>query len=109
MSEPELEERYIVLKLSRMNDEQVKQVNKIAGNARVDSVVVEEDWPEYEPTVDSILDRVAKQQDDRIKELEDALDGLLRDKQEPLDKETSNWFWNRARAVLSKQQDEVGA
>lgn len=55
------EERYIVLKLSRMTDLQrdiVYRAMSDAGVQGVDSVVVEQDWPEYEPTWRAIEDRM---------------------------------------------------
>lgn len=32
----------------------------------------------------------------------EALDGLLRDKANPIDKQTTQWFWDQARAAVSK-------
>jgi hypothetical protein len=55
-SEFKREERYIVFKLSKLHtDELVRQKqlnalnNAFIGDARVDCVVIESDWPEYEP------------------------------------------------------------
>jgi len=58
MAEFQREERYIVVKRSRLNaasEHQIRQV--IPGSALVDCVVIEHDWPEYEPVWQMIEQR----------------------------------------------------
>jgi len=57
----EWEERYIVLKSSRLSYEQVSNIARLYGDASVTGVVVEKDWPEYEPVWSMIRDRVTRQ------------------------------------------------
>lgn len=59
-----LEERYIVIKLKDLDDdveEVLRQLIKENDIRTIDCVVVEEDWPEYKPTVDAIMTRVTKE------------------------------------------------
>ena len=61
-----LEERYIVIKLKYLNKIDPSKgiegaIRKLGQGAMVDCVVVEEDWPEYKPTVDAIMTRVTKE------------------------------------------------
>jgi len=43
------EERYIVLKINRLSEEESKYWRDCQSSAKVNCVVVEHDWPEYEP------------------------------------------------------------
>lgn len=52
------EERYIVLKVNRLCDEDYFAVKGIYDHAMVEGVVVESDWPEYEKVWKMIEDRV---------------------------------------------------
>jgi hypothetical protein len=59
--DPRLEIRYVVIKLKHMSaDEQIELDDFLAVHniPTVDCVVVEEDWPEYKPTIDAIMKRV---------------------------------------------------
>jgi len=59
-----LEERYVVIKLKHLNHVQKVELSDFLqdnGISTVDCVVVEEDWPEYKPTVDAIMTRVTKE------------------------------------------------
>ena len=57
------EERYIVIKIKRLSDDPyareriVERIKNEAGGAVVDCLVIEADWPEYEPTWNSIQSR----------------------------------------------------
>ena len=58
-----LECRYVVIKLKHMSaDEQIELENFLAVHSipTVDCVVVEYDWPEYQSTVDAIMQRAGK-------------------------------------------------
>lgn len=55
-----LEVRYVVIKIRDLDiDKSIKLDEFLSNNdiRTVDCVVVEEDWPEYQPTVDAILAR----------------------------------------------------
>jgi hypothetical protein len=62
------EDRYIVFKKSDLNDEQLRVLNNwrrtvtsqrlATGKDVLTTVVVESDWPEYEPTWDAIQTRM---------------------------------------------------
>lgn len=60
----EREERYLVIKISKLNPDpetraaQAAAIRAFYGDALVDCVVVEADWPEYEPTWRTIEARV---------------------------------------------------
>jgi len=59
----EREERYVILKISHMDETQkeiLPRLLEINGYVPVAGVVVEPDWPEYEPTWKAIEDRVNK-------------------------------------------------
>lgn len=65
MNEFKREERYVVFKLSRLDKNKFirgKQLgclgNSFIADARVDCLVVESDWPEYEPVWEMIKARV---------------------------------------------------
>lgn len=66
----EREPRYLVIKLSKLDGgyasgciypdaKLAKKIEKLAGSALVDCVVVEADWPEYEPVWEMIESRMA--------------------------------------------------
>lgn len=58
--DPRLEARYIVIKLKHLDELEKSDLRNyidIMGIPTVDCVVVEADWPEYQPTVDAILAR----------------------------------------------------
>jgi hypothetical protein len=59
------EHRYMVLKLDLLSSEQFEQIFKVAVTSKplpfVDCVVVEKDWPEYEPTWQAIQARVEQE------------------------------------------------
>ena len=86
MSEFQREERYIVLKLSRLPAREATYLRAIQKDAIVESVVVEADWPEYDfvwlmlahrmsgkPVPDFNAVRSADELKHRISELEDLL------------------------------------
>lgn len=57
-----LEERYVVIKLSKLSDDQRDQLFYTLGVeniSTVDCVVIEEDWPEYDPTVNLLWERIS--------------------------------------------------
>lgn len=59
-----LEERYIVIKLKHLDHVRLVELGDFLQDNNiqtVDCVVVEEDWPEYKPTVDAIMARVIKE------------------------------------------------
>lgn len=59
-----LEERYIVIKLKNLtgiSEEDFRDLLKVYDIQTVDCVVIEEDWPEYKPTVDALMTRVTKE------------------------------------------------
>lgn len=60
MNRFEREERYMVVKLSKISDDDADAIYRYAnyGKALVGCVVVEEDWPEYEVVWKMIQDRV---------------------------------------------------
>jgi phosphoribulokinase len=65
MSDFKREERYIVIKLKPLDDVDIHHLRAylVENNiGTVDSVVVEADWPEYEPVWSMIEDRVTKEQ-----------------------------------------------
>lgn len=60
-----LEERYVVVKLADLQPHQrralvgyIKETLKVRTR---DCVVIEEDWPEYKPTVDLLMERLNEQ------------------------------------------------
>lgn len=58
--DPRLERRYVVIKLRDLDMDKFTKLDMFLGDndiPTVDCVVVEEDWPEYQPTVDAILAR----------------------------------------------------
>jgi len=58
-----LEERYIVVKIKDLDNLQLYDLIKCISDANIPTVgcvVVEEDWPEYTPTVDAIMKRTGK-------------------------------------------------
>lgn len=60
MSEFKLEDRYIVVKKKRLNESQIGAIEAVvdAIGERVDCIVIEDDWPEYEPVFQMLRDRV---------------------------------------------------
>ena len=61
MIEFKREERYVILKISHMDETQkdiLPRLLDVNGFIPVAGVVVESDWPEYEPTWEAIKDRV---------------------------------------------------
>lgn len=59
----QLEERYIVLKLSKLEDWQIDSIKDAIYNndcavAQVDCVVIEKDWPEYDAVVQMLFERI---------------------------------------------------
>lgn len=61
MSDPRLEPRYFVFKISHLTDTQRRfMIEAIEGMdlPTVDCVVIEEDWPEYDPTVNLLWERI---------------------------------------------------
>ena len=57
--------RYVVVKLSRITNEQLAALHECVmdnGIPTVECVVVESDWPEYEPVWKMINDRVSGEQ-----------------------------------------------
>lgn len=63
MSEFKLEERYVVLKLSKIpREKQIHMMSYLRGlgvlDATLKCMVIEEDWPEYQAALDSIRERV---------------------------------------------------
>lgn len=61
----ELENRYIVFKKNRMSYDEMRMVDAIAdalkGDVVVDCLVIEEDWPEYEPALKMLSARVDRE------------------------------------------------
>lgn len=58
--DPRLEVRYVVIKLRDLDMDKFMKLDQFISDNEiptVDCVVVEEDWPEYRPTVDAILAR----------------------------------------------------
>lgn len=56
-----LEERYIVIKRSHITDyveARLREFIEEHGIGTVDCVVIEEDWPEYDPTVNLLWERI---------------------------------------------------
>lgn len=61
MMDRRLEERYVVIKLNKLTAAGAVALSKVLHDYEIDTVgcvVVEEDWPEYGPTVDAIMERV---------------------------------------------------
>ena len=61
MIEFKREERYVILKISHMDQTQkeiLPRLLEVNGYKPVAGVVVEADWPEYEPTWDAIKKRM---------------------------------------------------
>lgn len=59
-----LEERYIVIKLKDLDELELYDLRNYISDNNIptrDCVVVEEDWPEYKPTVDAIMTRVTRE------------------------------------------------
>lgn len=58
MSEFVREERYIVFKINKMTNYQRRMIEALrTPSTTVECIVVESDWPEYEPTWESIEKR----------------------------------------------------
>lgn len=55
------EERYIVLKIKDLTEDEIVNLYSYS-HAEVEGVVVESDWPEYETVWKMIEDRVNKEQ-----------------------------------------------
>lgn len=56
-----LEERYIVIKKTHLTPDQYADLKITLGYLginTVDCVVIEEDWPEYDPTVNLLWERI---------------------------------------------------
>lgn len=63
MSEFKREERYIVIKLKNLNEDQEHRIRSCMDNNNIDTtecVVVESDWPEYE-AVWKMIEKRSKQ------------------------------------------------
>lgn len=61
MPEFQLEERYIVIKKKHLNKAELIAINAILdafGTPTLDCIVVEQEWPEYKPTLNAIKTRV---------------------------------------------------
>ena len=72
MSEFEREKRYVIIKLSHLNDDEIFGLNNwldIHMVKPIDGLVVEDDWPEYEPVWKMIEDRVNGTIDDSVVEV----------------------------------------
>ena len=71
------EHRYMVLNLNLLSSEQIEQICKVVVTSKplpfVDCVVVEKDWPEYEPTWQAIQTRV--EQESRPSNLDNLFNG----------------------------------
>lgn len=61
MSEFKREERYMVLKLSRLPSDEAEYLRDCMKSAMVECVVIEKDWPEFEPTWAAIEARMTGQ------------------------------------------------
>ena len=58
-----LEYRYIVIKAKDLTPIQLEEIEDNLRHwkvPQVDCVVIEEDWPEYQPTVDLLWERIGK-------------------------------------------------
>lgn len=61
-----LEDRYIVIKKNRLNDYESKIIKAFldvvderqGGNCRVEAIVIESHWPEFETVVKMLFDRI---------------------------------------------------
>lgn len=60
----ELEERYLIVKLKYLHEEGEQYIRENYGHCIVDGIVVEKDWPEYDPTVNLILERAYEEASD---------------------------------------------
>jgi hypothetical protein len=62
MTEFHRENRYIVIKLKDLSEDQFSRLESRMDNEGIiavqDALVIEQDWPEYEPTWKAIEDRV---------------------------------------------------
>jgi len=58
-----LEERYLVIKMKDLHEEGEQLIREMFGSLLVDGVVIEQDWPEYQPTVDLLMERVCPADD----------------------------------------------
>lgn len=61
MMDNRLEIRYVVIKLAKLDYDQLVALDElleIHGIPTIDCVVIEQDWPEYQPTVDSLIERI---------------------------------------------------
>jgi hypothetical protein len=59
-----LQDRYVVIKLDKMTTEQRKYLELFMLQQRIDvvqAVVIEQDWPEYTPTVDMLMGRILRE------------------------------------------------
>lgn len=64
-----LEERYVVLKLSMIpREKQIHMMSYLRGLGVLDSqvrgLVIEEDWPEYDATMNLLLERINEEASD---------------------------------------------
>lgn len=59
--DPRLEERYIVVKIKDLPQSVYMNIESYLANMKIrkiDCVVIEEDWPEYDPTVNLLWERI---------------------------------------------------
>lgn len=64
MSRFELEERYVVIKRSKLSEEQANLLYELMDEESIrsiDCLVIESDWPEYEPTLNELSCRVNRE------------------------------------------------
>lgn len=62
---PELEERYLVVKISDLTPSERLFIEDYLWDreiATVAGIVIEDDWPEYQPTKDLLLGRIAREE-----------------------------------------------
>jgi hypothetical protein len=59
-----LQDHYVVIKIDKMTTEQRKYLELFLLQQRIDdvkAVVIEQDWPEYTPTVDMLMGRILRE------------------------------------------------
>jgi len=60
MGDPRLEERYVIVKINKMNEYQCKMLRECLQENRIgtiDGLVLEHDWPEYRALVPVLFKR----------------------------------------------------
>lgn len=58
--DPRLEERYVIIKIKHLTEAQAKAVREVLQEHKiktVDALVLEADWPEYQPIVSTLFKR----------------------------------------------------